>query len=106
VISASSSVANDVEAANGNTFRLISLLLISRIIDNIQGRRCRVNESLPAEQLWDDFARRDVGFPCACFFGMAPSSFPGRFTVPAVTGVRRLHRKGLPCWPKQQFGDV
>jgi hypothetical protein len=76
VISAPSSVANDVEAANGHTILLISLLRINRIIDNIQGRRCRVNESPPAEQLWDDIARRDVGFPCTSSFGMAPSSFP------------------------------
>jgi hypothetical protein len=70
VISPSSRVANDVEAANGHTILLISLLRISRIVDNIQGRRCRVNESGTAEQLWDDIARRDVGFPCSCSFGM------------------------------------
>jgi hypothetical protein len=76
VISALSSVANDVEAANGHTILLISLMRINRIIDNIQEQRCRVNESPPAEQLWDDVAQRDVGFPCTCSFGMAPSSFP------------------------------
>jgi hypothetical protein len=102
VIFASSSIANDVEAANGNTILLISLLQIRRIIANIQGWRCHVNESPPAEQLWDDIAWRDVCFPCTCFFGMAPSSFPGceepphfpgRFTVPAVIAVRRLIEK-------------
>jgi hypothetical protein len=70
VTSPSPRVANDVEAANGHTILLISMVRITRIGDNVQARRCRVNESGPAEQLWDDIARRDVGFPCSCSFGM------------------------------------
>ena len=59
VTSAPSSVANEVEAANGHRIPfLISALLIVRIIDNLQGPRCRVNESPPGEQLWEDFTRR------------------------------------------------
>jgi hypothetical protein len=76
VIFASPSVANDVETASGHIILLISLLRFSRIIVNIQGRRCRVNESPPAEELWDDRpARRRLSMHL--FLRHGSSSFPG-----------------------------